>query len=228
MELSLEKRYEIVFLREHPAGPKFSFGFIAKQVRCSKSTAIYWVKRYHENRDLSTSERMGRPCVTSAKQDDKIVKMAEKEHNITAIQIQEKMEERGVGLSVETVRRRLRKSGGKFSNEISKPLLKEDHRKKRLQWAKKHKNFDWNRVVFTDESTFQLYTSKKRFGSFLVEKKCFVLLSIHQKFMFGDVFLLLDLVSYFAFRGTLMLNLCVLFMRRVFWLPPLNFLVKVT
>ena len=59
MELSLEKRYEIVFLREHPAGPKFSFGFIAKQVRCSKSTAIYWVKRYHENWDLSTSERLG-------------------------------------------------------------------------------------------------------------------------------------------------------------------------
>ena len=90
MELSLEKRYEIVFLREHPADPKFSFGFIAKQVRCSKSTAIYWVKRYHENRDLSTSERSGRPCITTAKQDDKIVKMAEKEHNITAIQIQEK------------------------------------------------------------------------------------------------------------------------------------------
>jgi hypothetical protein len=53
--------------------------------------------------------------------------MAEKEHNITAIQIQEKMEERGIGLSVETVRRRFRKSEGKFSNEISKPLLKEDH-----------------------------------------------------------------------------------------------------
>lgn len=173
MELSLEKRYEIVFLREHPAGPKFSFGFIAKQVRCSKSTAIYWVKRYHENRDLSTSERPGQPCVTSAKQDDKIVKMAEKEHNITAIQIQEKMEERGVGLSVETVRRRLRKSGGKFSNEISKPLLKEDHRKKRLQWAKKHKNFDWNRVVFTDESTFQLYTSKKKVWQFPGRKKVF-------------------------------------------------------
>ena len=41
MELSLEKQYEIVFLREHPAGPKFSFRFIAKRVRCSKSTAIY-------------------------------------------------------------------------------------------------------------------------------------------------------------------------------------------
>jgi hypothetical protein len=41
MELSLEKRYEIVFLREYPAGLKFSFGFIAKQVCYSKSTAIY-------------------------------------------------------------------------------------------------------------------------------------------------------------------------------------------
>jgi hypothetical protein len=38
------------------------------------------------------------------KQDDKIVKMTEKEHNITAIQIQEKIEERGVRLSVEIVR----------------------------------------------------------------------------------------------------------------------------
>ncbi|CAI2174068.1 1225_t:CDS:1, partial [Funneliformis geosporum] len=98
MELFLEKRYEIVFLRESPAGPKFSFGFIAKQVRCSKSTVIYWIKRYHKNWDVNTSKRPGRPCITSAKQDDKIVKMTEKEHNITAIQIQEKMEERGVGI----------------------------------------------------------------------------------------------------------------------------------
>ncbi|CAI2202123.1 18160_t:CDS:1, partial [Funneliformis geosporum] len=97
------------------------------------STVIYWVKRYHENQDLSTSERPRRPYVTFVKQDDKIVKISEKEHNITAIQIQEKMEERGIRISIETVRRHLRKSGGKFSNEISKPLLKEDHRKKRLQ-----------------------------------------------------------------------------------------------
>ena len=61
MELSLEKRYEIVFLREHAAGPKWSFGKIAKHVHCSKPTVIYWVKKYHENPDLSTSERPGRP-----------------------------------------------------------------------------------------------------------------------------------------------------------------------
>ena len=173
MELSLEKRYEIVFLREHPAGPRFSFGQIAKVVRCSKSTAIFWVKKYHENHDLSTAERPGRPRVTTAKQDKRITKMAEKEHNITATQIQKNMEEHDVRISVETVRRRLRESGGKFTNEISKPLLTEAHQKKRLQWAKKHKNFDWNRVVFTDESTFQLYTSKKKVWQFGGRKKVF-------------------------------------------------------
>ncbi|CAI2183955.1 16232_t:CDS:2 [Funneliformis geosporum] len=69
--------------------------------------------------------------------------MAEKEHNITATQIQKNMEEHDVRISVETVRRHLR--------EI------------------------W------------------RFGSLLEEKKCFVLSSIHQKFMFRGVFLLQDL-----------------------------------
>ena len=93
MELSLEKRYEIVFLREHPTGPKWSFEKIAKHVHCGKTTVIYWIQRYHENNDLSTEERSGRPRITTAKQDEQIIKKAKKEHSITATQIQKKMEE---------------------------------------------------------------------------------------------------------------------------------------
>ncbi|CAI2167090.1 7182_t:CDS:2 [Funneliformis geosporum] len=140
IELSLEKRYEIVFLREHPAGPMFSFGQIAKVVRCSKSTAIFWVKKYHENRDLSIAERL-------------------------ATQIQKNIKEHDVRISVETVRRHLRESGGKFTNEISKPLLTEAYQKKRLQWAKKHKNFDWNQVVFTDERFGKLYSFQRNLNA---------------------------------------------------------------
>lgn len=173
MELSLNKRYEIVFLREHPAGPKWSFGKIAKHIRCSKSTTIYWTQRYHNNNDLSTEERSGRPRITTAKQDEQIMIMANKENDITATQIQKKMEERGLEISVETIKRRLREAGGKYTNEISKPLLKERHRKARLEWAKKHQNFDWSRVIFTDESTFQLYTSKKKVWQFIGRRKIF-------------------------------------------------------
>lgn len=227
MALSLDKRYEIVFLHEHPVGPKWSFGKIAKHVRCSKSTAIYWAQKYHNNKDLSTEERSGRPRITTAKQDERITEMAKKEHNITATQIQKNMEEWDLEISVETVKRRLREAGGKYTNEIPKPLLKERHRKARLEWAKKHQNFDWSRVIFTDESTFQLYTSKKKFGSSSGEEKYFVPSSIHRKSMFGGVFLLGGLVSWYASNGILTRILCVGSMSGVFWLLPPNILARV-
>lgn len=173
MELSLEKRYEIVFLHEHPAGPKWGYNKIASHIRCSKSTAIYWVKRYHKDRDLSNQERSGRARITTAKQDERIIKMAETEHDITSIQIKEKLKRKGVEISESTIKRRLRENGGSYTNEISKPWLTEDHRAKRLQWAKKHQKFDWNQVVFTDESTFQLFSSKKKVWQFVRRKKIF-------------------------------------------------------
>jgi len=105
------------------------------------------------------------------------------------------MEEQGLEISVETVRRRLREAGGNYTNEISKPLLKAKHREARLEWAKKHQNFDWSHIIFTDESTFQLYTSKKKVWQFIERRKYFILLSIHRRFMFGGVFLPEDLVS---------------------------------
>ena len=70
-------------------------------------------------------------------------------------------------VSSRTVRRRLNESGGKFVKKISKPLLSEQHRIKRLQWAKKHKNFDWKKVIFTDESTFQLFQSNRKVWQFV-------------------------------------------------------------
>ena len=38
----------------------------------------------------------------------------------------------------------------------SKPLLTSDHIKKRLEWGIKHKDVNWNQVVFTDEISFHM------------------------------------------------------------------------
>jgi hypothetical protein len=40
-----------------------------------------------------------------------------------------------------------------------------------LQWAKKHNNFDWNKVVFTDESTFLLNQPTRKVWNFPWKKK---------------------------------------------------------
>ena len=142
MSLPIHKRYEIVFLHEHPEGPKWGYEKIASYVRCSKSTVIYWVKKYRQDKELTDEQKSGRPRNTTKAQDKRIVKLAMKKHDITSTEIQQKLEKQGVNISSRTIRRRLGESGGKFVKETSKPLLSEKHRASRLKWAKKHQKFD--------------------------------------------------------------------------------------
>src|SRR5215470_18790718 len=156
MSLPLHKRYDIVFLHEHPRGPKLGTKSIAKIIECSKHTVTRWIDRWKETKDLSDEPKAGRSRVTTAKQDAKIVDLAKSDENATSYGIQQEMENRGVEISARTVRRRLHEAGGTYSKPLCKPLLTEKHQMQRLIWAKKHKKFDWNKVIFTDESTFYL------------------------------------------------------------------------
>src|SRR6266542_5289960 len=104
MFLSLDKRYEAVFLHEHLAGPKWGYDKIAKYIKCSKPTVIYWVKKYQENKDLTEEKRSGHPCCTTEKEDERIVKIAKQNHDVTSIEIQRGLEKRGVEISDRTIR----------------------------------------------------------------------------------------------------------------------------
>ena len=104
MSLPLNKRYEIVFLHEHPAGPKWGYEKIAAHIRCSKSTAIYWVKKYCQDKDLTDEPKAGRSRCTTKAQDKRIVKMAMKKHNVTSTEIQKELKNQGVEVSSRTIR----------------------------------------------------------------------------------------------------------------------------
>jgi hypothetical protein len=173
MALPLHKRYEVVFLHQHPKGPKWSLEKTAAYVGCSKPTVIRWVKKYNEDKDLNDRKKSGRGHSTTVAQDKKIAKWAEEEYNITANEIQQRLESLNIDVSVRTVRRRIGAAGGKYYGELQKPLLTEKHRKKRLQWAQNHQDFDWNQVIFTDESTFQLFRSNKKVWQFGGRRKVF-------------------------------------------------------
>ena len=57
--------------------------------------------------------------------------------------------------------------------KLSKPLLTDNYKIKRLQWTKNHKNFDWNCVVFSDESTFHLNQPGRKVWQFPERRKLF-------------------------------------------------------
>jgi transposase len=160
MAVPVHTRYEIVFLSNHPLGPKLSHAAVAKAVHCAKSTVKYWLRRWTQTKDLKDSTRLGRPRATTSKQDQRIVSLAEEETFITARDIANKLNRQQVVVSERTVQRRLNEAGAKYNRPMSKPLLTERHRENRLQWAQEHENTNWDQVIFSDETTIRMNSVK--------------------------------------------------------------------
>ena len=133
MALQVYQRYEIVFLSQHPLGPKLSHMAVAKAVHCDEKTVKRWLKRWKQSKDLTDAPRSGRSRVTTPKQDQQVVALAEQQTFVTCQDITNQLNKKGVEISQRTVRRRLNEAGTKYNQPLSKPLLIENHREKRLK-----------------------------------------------------------------------------------------------
>ena len=161
MSIPINKRYEIVFLSIHELGPKMSNNSISKIIGCSKKTVRYWLKRYKENKDLNELNRSGKNRYTSKIEDKKIIQIDKNGKMANMTLIQQKLKSEGLKIKKDTIRRRLKENGGKWSNIKSKKFLENNQKEERLKWAYNVRNIDWNKVIFTDETTF--FLNKKHY-----------------------------------------------------------------
>lgn len=161
MSLPLHKRYEIVFLANHKCGPHFNPQRIAKVVGCNRKTVTRCLERWQETKDLFDRPRSGAPHATNTEQDQKIVDMALADMDTTSKSIQLELQNSGINVTDRTIRNRLKDAGLKYSKPLSKPLLSDQDRQKRLSWAKSMQNQDWDRVMFTDETLIHLHSKRK-------------------------------------------------------------------
>src|SRR4029434_4347974 len=92
--------------------------------------------------------RTGRPRVTSAAEDKFIRVTSLRNRQLTAPQIRAHINvsqsSRSRRIPTSTVQRRLRESGLHDGIAANKPLLRKNNKKKRLDWAKKHKEWTLN------------------------------------------------------------------------------------
>lgn len=157
MPLSIGKRWEIIFLTQHSLGPRLSNSKAAKHINTDPKTISHWVETWKNTGDVQDEPHVGRKRKTSEKEDSLIITTAEKfeeegsESVSKILKTGQKMD-----VSGRTVRRRLKEAGYFYSSPKEKPLLLERHRKERLEWAKRNKETDWSKVIFTDESTVRL------------------------------------------------------------------------
>lgn len=161
MPLSIKTKWEIVFLSTHPRGPKLGPTQISKEVRCDISTVKYWLQRYKQTGDVEEIDRTGRPRKTTKRQDEVIIELQAADQDAVVKDIHSKAKRRRIEVSHSTIRRRLVEAGLEFAPPLVKPLLTETHRQNRLDWAHRHLGFNWDTVLFTDESTLKLYYTRQ-------------------------------------------------------------------
>lgn len=167
-ELKPVERARIVALRD----AKWKLKQIADDIGCSISTVNYTLKAYNKKGEKSShvfETRPGRGAKRSLSASDekylKILCLRNRGKTIEALTKELNLSFKSP-VSCSTVRRVLI---GKWNLcgrvAARKPFLRKANKVKRLKWAKKHVNWtfeQWCRVLWTDESKFELFGTNKR------------------------------------------------------------------
>ena len=104
MTFPIDKRYEIVFLSQHPMGPQLNEKTVAKALKCAKNTVQYWLNRWKVSKDMSDIKRSGRLRATTEKVDQRIYKLAGSNNIASTGGIQSVLKRQNIGISQETIR----------------------------------------------------------------------------------------------------------------------------
>ena len=103
--------------------------------------------------------RSGRPRILTPRKRRQIGKIVYENYFTTAGEIKARLEETHPGFEVgeRTVRDELSRLGYTAVLPRRAPLLTQDAKENRLQWSQKHRRFNWRKVIFSDETTMQMF-----------------------------------------------------------------------
>ena len=111
MNISVKRRWEIVFLSKHEYGPHMSNVDILHYLRISESTVRYWLKSYETTGDIEIIQKSGHKRSTTEKQDDVIQSMVTQHPTESARHIAFRLSKKSINISEMTIRRRFKEAG---------------------------------------------------------------------------------------------------------------------
>ena len=137
--LSSEKRAQIVTL----SNLNYSVCEIARKVKVIKTNVHNAITKYQNEGIFTDRKRSGRPKVTYHREDHLMHKVVTRSPMSSSKKIQAKLIDTGTVVSTKTIQCRLSlEFGFKSRKPARKPRLTEAMKKKRLDFAKRHA--DWN------------------------------------------------------------------------------------
>ena len=161
--LSEVQRAQIVTL--HKEG--YSERLISEKMKCGKSAVHNAVVKFQNTGSYSTRKKSGRPRKTTSRDDPVIRRIVVHSLMSSADKIRSALLAKATEISRSTVSWHLVDDFGlKAPKPVLKPRLTQAMKNKRLGFAKKHATCtkqQWSEVLFLDESTVQLFTTRKRY-----------------------------------------------------------------
>ena len=123
-----------------------------------------YVSKLRETGNNSIDHSSGRPRKLSPKKRRHIGKILRYNHFTTAGEIKARLEENDPELEVSerTVRRELKNLGYVSVLPRKVPLLTQNAKDVRLSWSRDHLRYNWKKVVFSDETTLQMFRNTIR------------------------------------------------------------------
>lgn len=149
--LSEEQKYAIL----EKYKDNYTINEIADKMKINRKTVILWLKRYIETNNLERKKTI-RSKKTTKEEDNMIINIIEKNEKFNLQKIKNQLNDNNIVISKTTIWRRLINNNYVNGNYLNKPKLTELQRIKRLEWAKKYLNYDWTKVLFSDEATIYL------------------------------------------------------------------------
>lgn len=133
---------------------------VAQEFNVHPSTICRLWNRFRTTGNVSDRQRSGRPRKTTVRQDRFIVTTSRRNRFMAAPRVAEELHRAtGVRLCGQSVRNRLRSANLRARRPLTAVPLTQRHRQTRIAWANTHRRWiqrQWNEVLFTDESRFNV------------------------------------------------------------------------
>lgn len=157
-EISLQVRKLVIEDRKNG----LSLGKIAEKYSISKTGVQKICDKFETSHQITNLSGRGRKRATTQREDALIVRQTKLKSNISSSEIKDQL---NLTVCTKTIRRRLHEKGLSSRVSIKKPMITLKNKKKRFDFAKKYVDMPlsfWKKVVWSDESKFELVGKKKR------------------------------------------------------------------
>ena len=143
-----------------------SVNHVASHFQVHERTIYRLQSRYRQTNSVKDRPRSGRPKKTTQREDRYLVTSSRRNRIFTSTALANRLHAAtGKRVSFGTVRNRLRAAALRGRRPLVVVPLTQHHRRARLNWAQAHLAWirqQWFRVVFTDESGFNLQVADGR------------------------------------------------------------------